>query len=515
MTVLNIETLIAGVVWLAIGIAIYVALPAPPRAHAHRDDEGRRARSRSSSTRSSTSRCSWRSRTRSTRRTRCATAVKLAARRRRGIHVLVTITVPTSSPIDAPLPEQERRAQQTIDSARVLGGRRVTGHWEKVRAGQAGRRIVDEAREIKARAIVMPRPRKRAGGSLFGRTLETVLEERPVPGDHRVRAAAVGRAHRSAACTAPTAHSTRVLRRVAICGLGRRDGRHHARARRRPARARRRRRRRVRGARRGPRCTWPATDEAARPGTARAARAAARAAPAAVRADRGRGSRAWSARRRSSRSRSSAVGASIYFTLGVVADHALGLTPLAFLAAGVFFVVTMMTYVEGNSLHPERGGASTFARYAFDELWSFIAGWAILLDYLIVMALCAFAIPHYLAAFWGDAGDARHRARDRGRARSAGRSLVEHPRAARRPLGLRAPARACSTCSSCSRSSWSASRRVWDWSAIVDSIELGEHPEWDDLVFARGRRRARAHRDRGRVGLAGEIRAEPQSRCRA
>ena len=66
----------------------------------------------------------------------------------------------------------------------------------------------------------------------------------------------------------------------------------------------------------------------------------------------------------------------------------------------------MLTYVEGSSLHPERGGASTFARYAFNELWSFIAGWAILLDYLIVMAIGSFAVSHYLAAFWGRAGDA-------------------------------------------------------------------------------------------------------------
>ena len=101
-----------------------------------------------------------------------------------------------------------------------------------------------------------------------------------------------------------------------------------------------------------------------------------------------------------------AIGASIYITLGIVADRALGLTPIAYVVAGLFFVVTMLTYVEGNSLHPERGGASTFARYAFDELWSFIAGWGIVLDYLIVMALCAFAIPDYLAAFWGHAGDA-------------------------------------------------------------------------------------------------------------
>jgi basic amino acid/polyamine antiporter, APA family len=108
-----------------------------------------------------------------------STAVRLAAVRRRGIHVLVTITVPPNSPIDAAMPEQEAKASSLIDSARVRGGRRVTGHWEKVRPGQAGRRVVEEARQIRARAIVMPLPPRRTGTSLFGRTLETVLSERP------------------------------------------------------------------------------------------------------------------------------------------------------------------------------------------------------------------------------------------------------------------------------------------------------------------------------------------------
>jgi APA family basic amino acid/polyamine antiporter len=108
-----------------------------------------------------------------------ATAATLAARRRRGIHVLVTITVPPNSPIDASMPEQEAKAGEAIDSARVAGGRRVTGHWEKVRPGQAGRTIVEEAREIRARAIVMSLPPKRTGATLFGKTLETVLAERP------------------------------------------------------------------------------------------------------------------------------------------------------------------------------------------------------------------------------------------------------------------------------------------------------------------------------------------------
>jgi APA family basic amino acid/polyamine antiporter len=109
-----------------------------------------------------------------------ATAVKLAARRRRGVHIVVMITVPNHLPIDADLPEQERAAEQTVDAARVLGGRRVSGHWEKVRPGQGGRRIVEEAREIKARALIMAVPRRpRAAGSPFGRTLETVLADRP------------------------------------------------------------------------------------------------------------------------------------------------------------------------------------------------------------------------------------------------------------------------------------------------------------------------------------------------
>jgi len=108
-----------------------------------------------------------------------ATAIRMAARRSRGVHVLVTIVVPATSPINAALPEQELAAQEVIEQAKVQGGRRVTGHWQKVRAGQAGRAIVDEAREIGARAIVMPLPERTGGGSIFGRTLETVLAERP------------------------------------------------------------------------------------------------------------------------------------------------------------------------------------------------------------------------------------------------------------------------------------------------------------------------------------------------
>jgi basic amino acid/polyamine antiporter, APA family len=105
-----------------------------------------------------------------------ATAARLAARRRRGIHVLVTISVPATSPIGALLPEQEAAAQSILEEAKVQEGRRVSGHWEKVRAGQTGRRIVDEAKAMRAAAIVMPMAQDGTG---FGRALATVLRERP------------------------------------------------------------------------------------------------------------------------------------------------------------------------------------------------------------------------------------------------------------------------------------------------------------------------------------------------
>jgi basic amino acid/polyamine antiporter, APA family len=93
------------------------------------------------------------------------------------------------------------------------------------------------------------------------------------------------------------------------------------------------------------------------------------------------------------------VASAIYFSLGVVADRALGLTPVVYLLAGLFFVLACMTYVEGASLHQDRGGATVFARYGFNELVSFVAGWMILLDYTILIAVTAFSATNYLAAF--------------------------------------------------------------------------------------------------------------------
>jgi basic amino acid/polyamine antiporter, APA family len=98
------------------------------------------------------------------------------------------------------------------------------------------------------------------------------------------------------------------------------------------------------------------------------------------------------------------VASAIYFSLGVVAQRALGLTPIVYLLAGVFFVLACMTYVEGASLHQDRAGATVFARFAFNELVSFVAGWMILLDYIILIAVTSFSATNYLAAFYGPLG---------------------------------------------------------------------------------------------------------------
>ncbi|MEJ7891194.1 MAG: universal stress protein [Solirubrobacteraceae bacterium] len=177
--VLNPTTALAGAGWLVLGVLIYVpfrrsrgldlvtthkvAIPQPVVDHEAEYDSVLVALSSEEGYRASL----------------VMTAVRLAARRRRGIHVIVTIPVPNRLAIDEPLREEESAAESLIEQARIAGGRRVTGHWEKVRAGQAGRRIIEEAEDMRATAIVMGLPRRTAGSSLFGKTLETVLADRP------------------------------------------------------------------------------------------------------------------------------------------------------------------------------------------------------------------------------------------------------------------------------------------------------------------------------------------------
>ena len=94
------------------------------------------------------------------------------------------------------------------------------------------------------------------------------------------------------------------------------------------------------------------------------------------------------------------VGSSIYYALGLTAGIALGLTPIVFIISGLIFAATAATYAEGTVRYPEAGGSSSFARHAFNELVSFGAAWAQMLNYVITVAISVIFVPHYLSIFW-------------------------------------------------------------------------------------------------------------------
>jgi len=94
------------------------------------------------------------------------------------------------------------------------------------------------------------------------------------------------------------------------------------------------------------------------------------------------------------------VGSSIYYALGIVALVAMGATPIVLGIAGILFIFTALTYAEGTSMLPEAGGSASFARHGFNDLAGFIAGWALMLSYIVTISISAFTIPPYLGYFW-------------------------------------------------------------------------------------------------------------------
>jgi len=180
----------------------------------------------------------------------------------------------------------------------------------------------------------------------------------------------------------------------------------------------------------------------------------------------------------------SAIGFSLFFALGLVAERGLGLTPLIFLGVGVVFVLNTLTYVEGAAMLRERGGSATLARRAFNnELVSFIAGWAILLDYVIVIALAAISVPHYLTPIWSGFGDATGEIVAAGvvivlvaASNVAGITGARHPRTlttlAVAGIGLLVAVIVAGLVTS------------FDLGALTDELDLFSSPSLEDLIYA-------------------------------
>lgn len=197
------------------------------------------------------------------------------------------------------------------------------------------------------------------------------------------------------------------------------------------------------------------------------------------------------------------VASALYFALGVVAENALGLTPLVFLLAGIFFVLAVLTYVEGSSLHQERAGSTVFARYAFNELWSFVAAWAILLDFLILIAVTAYMTTDYVGVVWSTF--------NHGVPETALMLAVIAYVAVRNVLGFSA----------------SRAKRilalvvldlvlqlliivigvftVLDFGQLTSQVDLGTTPEWGDLIFALTLATVAFTSLESAAGLAGEV----------
>jgi APA family basic amino acid/polyamine antiporter len=176
------------------------------------------------------------------------------------------------------------------------------------------------------------------------------------------------------------------------------------------------------------------------------------------------------------------LASAIYFSLGVVADHALGLTPAVFLVGGLFFAVGAMTYVEGASLHQDRAGATVFARYAFNELVSFVAGWVVLLDYVMLIAITAFSATNYMAAFYAPLGYG-------GRELLVAMGIIVYVvvRNIRGFSTTRAKRIAALVVVDLALQLFLIVAGLilfFDYHGLVDPIELGSIPKWSDVIFA-------------------------------
>jgi APA family basic amino acid/polyamine antiporter len=198
------------------------------------------------------------------------------------------------------------------------------------------------------------------------------------------------------------------------------------------------------------------------------------------------------------------LASAIYFSLGVISGHALGLTPLVFLISALLFALTAMTYAEGASLHQERSGSTVFARYAFNELVSFVAGWAILLDYVILIAVTCYSATQYLRVFWSPLGHSAE------------------------ALGLALVFILLVVLGNIRGFGWRRSRRVamivvadlalqglivvlglvlfFNPHTLLDPIHLGSAPSWTDLIFALTVAAISFTGLESAAGLAGEVR---------
>jgi basic amino acid/polyamine antiporter, APA family len=149
----------------------------------------------------------------------------------------------------------------------------------------------------------------------------------------------------------------------------------------------------------------------------------------------------------------------------------------------VLFLVVSLSYAEGTAAIPEAGGATTLVRRAFNDVFGFAVGWALFLDYLIVVALSVIFLPHYFGGAFGIGGIgdepwdvvigvtvvlaiAGVRIARRARLHSGALAIAALDLAAQLLLVILGFA------------------LLFSPDALTSGVDLGEAPSWGDLAFA-------------------------------
>lgn len=90
------------------------------------------------------------------------------------------------------------------------------------------------------------------------------------------------------------------------------------------------------------------------------------------------------------------VGADVYVALGLVVGAAQGGAPFAFFVAGLVYIMVGLAHTELAAAYPVAGGGKYYALRGLGDIWGFITGAALLLDYTICISLFAVASAGYI-----------------------------------------------------------------------------------------------------------------------
>ena len=131
-------------------------------------------------------------------------ACQLATEKKSAIDGLYVIEVPLNLPLDASLVNERAKADKVMKAAALIASQfKVAFRPHIVPARQAGRAIVDEAKELRSEVIILGMARKRRiADRVFGRTIDYVIDHAPcevllnvvpeVPGPDAIPAGTLG-----------------------------------------------------------------------------------------------------------------------------------------------------------------------------------------------------------------------------------------------------------------------------------------------------------------------------------